>query len=136
MKPQQARDLFSAAYDEELTEAEQREFAAALAADPQLQKEYDDFRALLSGAPLALNPAPPSDLMPGIRRKLRQRRGARHGDRLGQLASPGRIHPLLLGMIILTLIAALWLLLSEQALWRPAGQPVRPTAPAAPPLHD
>lgn len=117
MNPHEARELFGAAYDDELPEPQRTAFHALLAQDPELQQEYEAFRALLAGAAQVFTPKRSPDLMPGIQRKLRQRRGRLRGDRLGQLAGPGRIQPLMLSFIVLVILVALWLLMTQPSLW-------------------
>ena len=112
-RPQIEQDeLFSAAYEGELDASEQASFERRLSEDPTLRSEYDSFRQLLSGADRAYADAPVPDLMPGIRAKLKQRRGLLKGDRFGQLRGRGRIQPLLLAMVLVTLLLMLWMVFS------------------------
>lgn len=104
-------ELFSAAYEGELDAVEQAAFDRRLAEDPALRSEYDDFRRLLSGVDRVYADAPVPDLMPGIRAKLKQRRGLLKGDRLGQLRGRGRIQPLLLAMVLAVLLLLLWMVM-------------------------
>ena len=47
MRAEEARDLFSSACDGELSDAELAAFEGALAQDPVLHSEYDDFCAFV-----------------------------------------------------------------------------------------
>jgi hypothetical protein len=110
MTAQEARDLFSAAYDAELNAATQQAFDLALAGDPALAAEYSEFSALLRAA--AEEPQVPvraPDLLPGVQRRLRVRsRGRYYGDRFAQRAGLGLRSPLLLAVVMLLLAALAW----------------------------
>jgi anti-sigma factor RsiW len=111
MTSQEARELFSAAYDAELDAAQQAEFDRALAQDHALATEYDEFRQLLaaagedSDAPIAT-----PDLLPGVQHRLRVRsRGRFYRDRFSERAGLGARSPLILAMVMLALGALIWL---------------------------
>lgn len=136
MRPNQrpAEELFSAAYDGDLSAAEQADFDRRLAEDPGLQEAYAVFRELMGDAPRLYRDAPVPDLMPGIRKKLGRRNDALRGDRMGQLRARGRIHPLLLACILGTLLLLLWLAYSAIGMLEQGDAPNGP--PAAPPAAD
>lgn len=137
-RPQIEQDeLFSAAYEGELDASEQASFERRLSEDPTLRTEYDSFRQLLSGADRAYADAPVPDLMPGIRAKLKQRRGLLKGDRFGQLRGRGRIQPLLLAMVLVTLLLMLWMVFSTLRILDSGSTAIEPGAiPAKPPATD
>ena len=109
----EARDLFSDAYDGELSGAQQAAFEAALEADPALYAEWEDFRDLLRGThALGAGPLegePEVDLLGGIQTKLRTRsRGRYYRDRFSARSGPSVVTPLLLALIMLTLLGVAW----------------------------
>jgi anti-sigma factor RsiW len=130
----EARERFSEAYDDELSAEERAAFEAALAADASLRAEYEEFRALLSGALPALaadepelhddvearraflagtadGDVPVPDLLPGVQKKLRERsRGRYYRDRF---AERGRYAtPLLLAIVMALVLGMAWFGLS------------------------
>lgn len=113
MTSEQARELFSAAYDAELDAHTRADFEAALARDGALAAEYAEFRTLLKAAaeePASSPPAP--DLLAGVQRRLRTRsRGRYYGDRFAERAGLGLRSPLLLAAIMLVLAGLAWLAL-------------------------
>jgi anti-sigma factor RsiW len=111
MTSQEARELFSAAYDAELDASTQREFESALASDTALAAEYAEFRALLQAAAEEPGPvsAPAPDLLPGVQRRLRARsRGRYYGDRFAERAGLGARSPLILAVVMLVLAGLAW----------------------------
>jgi len=113
MTSQQARELFSAAYDTELDPNTQAAFDAALASDPELAAEFAEFRLLLRAA--AEDPQPPvpaPNLLPGVQRRLRARsRGRYYGDRFSERTGLGLRSPFLLAVAMLALAGLAWLAL-------------------------
>jgi anti-sigma factor RsiW len=111
MTSEQARELFSAAFEGELDEPRARELEAALDADPGLAREYAQFVAtlhLVQRAPAADEPAP--DLLPGVQRRLRARsRGRFYADRFAERLGLGSSLPLVLALVMLALLALAWL---------------------------
>ncbi len=134
MTSDEARELFSEAYDGTLGER-QAELAAALEADPGLGAEWEQFRTLLDetrAMGLEDQEAEVPDLLAGVQRKLRQRsRGRYYRDRFARGHGAQSLFPLLIGIILLAVIAVAWLGMHyaqvEQA---PAPRPHR-TAPRA-----
>ncbi|MEM6955325.1 MAG: hypothetical protein AAF411_01170 [Myxococcota bacterium] len=77
-EPRSARDLFSDAYDEELSAEEQAEFEAALADAPDLAEEFAEFAAVLDGArAMHTGGDAPPDMLKGIQRRIRERTNGR-----------------------------------------------------------
>lgn len=111
MTSQEARELFSAAYDAELDPPTQAAFDAALAADAALATEYAEFRTLLTAAAQdSTPPGPTPDLLPGVQRRLRARsRGRFYRDRFSERAGLGVRSPLIVVVIMLGLGGLLWL---------------------------
>lgn len=135
MTRDEARDLFSAAWDGELGDA-RAEFDALLAADAELRAEYEDFTRVLretqslmqGGSPLASDAEPAPDVLAGVQRKLRARSGGRfYRDRFSERASRGVSWPLLLAAAMFALLAAAFLALE----WTTVVAPPAPSTGAA-----
>ena len=111
MTSQEARELFSAAYDSELDPGTQAAFDSALAADAALATEYAEFRTLLTAAAEdSTPPGPTPDLLPGVQRRLRARsRGRFYRDRFSERAGLGARSPLVVVIVMLVLGALAWL---------------------------
>ena len=78
MSADEARDLFSDAYDSELGDEERAAFDAALEADEELAQEFEEFAEILDGThAMHTGGAAPPDLLKGIQRKIRERSGGR-----------------------------------------------------------
>jgi anti-sigma factor RsiW len=118
MTAEQARELFSAAFEHELDESQASAFAAALAQDPELAREYDAFVATFELArqePPGASPGP--NLLPGVQRRLRARsRGRFYGDRFAERLGSGLLQPLPLALLMLGLVAVAWLALTALGL--------------------
>ena len=106
MSPDEARELFSEAYEEALTGEVKVAFDNALEADLELADEYAVFCRALELMRQRSQPMP--NLLPGIQRRLRmQKRGVALQKRFG-LAG---IHPVALGLLMLLLIGVAWIAL-------------------------
>jgi hypothetical protein len=117
----EARELFSAAYDAQLPAAEQSAFELALQADGELAGQYAALCATLDAVGGAPTDAPATpDLLAGVQRRLRNASGGRYyGDRFAERSGVGWFQPwmLLLGLAIVIGLALLAVrLLSEVAL--------------------
>jgi hypothetical protein len=112
MTSQEARELFSAAYDAELDPEAQRAFELALANDEILAGEYAEFRSLLTAAVEDVEVASTPDLLPGVQRRLRARsRGRFYRDRFSERAGLGVRSPLIVAGLMVLLAALVWLAL-------------------------
>jgi anti-sigma factor RsiW len=113
MTAAQARELFSEAYERELDPAQAEAFAAALAADPELAREYDAFVATLSGIARSESSRPAAaapNLLPGVQQRLRARsRGRFYGDRFAERLGSGLLQPLPLALLLLGVLVLAWL---------------------------
>jgi anti-sigma factor RsiW len=113
MSSDEARELFSAVYDGELGDDEQKAFDAALAADDELKGEWNEFRDLLNEAH-ALDEeidGEEPDLLAGVQNKIRSRsRGRFYKDRFAE-APGGGLLPILMAGVMLLLVAVAWLML-------------------------
>lgn len=107
MSPDEARELFSDAYEGALAADAKAAFERTLEGDIALADEYAVFcRALelMRGRPQPPTP----NLLPGIQRRLRmQKRGAALQKRFGL----GGVGPVSLGLLMLALVALAWLAL-------------------------
>lgn len=113
MTAEQARELFSEAFEGTLEPAQGEAFGAALAADPELARDYDAFVATLKlarGTSAARPAARAPDLLPGVQRRLRARsRGRFYPDRFSERLGSGLLQPLPLALVLLGLLALAWL---------------------------
>lgn len=111
MNTDEARDLFSEAFEGDLDEERQKAFTEALAADEELKAEYDDFVETFQlvsrmGEPDDVE-AP--DLLHGVQERLRKRsRGRYYRDRFAKRAGPGWMLPLLTSLAVLVLLGLAW----------------------------
>lgn len=112
MTGDEAREKFSAAYDGELAGDDKAAFEAALSADAELAKEYEEFRALLrETSALSIEPPPPPpDFVASVQRKIRARsRGRFYRDRFSQTSGTRGILPILVGIAMLVVLGIAWL---------------------------
>lgn len=135
MTSDEARELFSAAYDGELDEAQKRELDEALAADEELAAEYRDFEQLLREASAIAGDADVEgtpDLLEGVQKRIRVRsRGRFYRDRFASEAKARSMLPIYLGVAMLFLVAIAWLTLHVV---RVEGPP-HSTAPQSEPIR-
>lgn len=111
MTHDEIRDLFSAYHDRELPQEQHDAVRDALAASPELSKEYNSFTAVLDGlSGLGASPPPaelpPPDLLHGVQRKLHTRSGGRYyADRWSRAAG---VFPLefLAALVLIALVIA------------------------------
>lgn len=112
MTSQEARDLFSSAYDAELDAGAQQAFDRALANDTVLASEYAEFRSLLEAAAHDPEVASTPDLLPGVQRRLRARSHGRfYRDRFSERVGLGTRSPLLVAGAMMLIAMLAWLAL-------------------------
>lgn len=106
MNAEEARDLFSEAYDGRLAGERLLAFEAALDQDPELKAEYDELVELLNEAHgLGEQEVEVPNLLPGVQKKLRERsKGKYYGDRFS-LAKGFSWMPIVLTFVMLGLLA-------------------------------
>ncbi len=135
----EVRDLFSAYHDRELSPERNEAVRAALAADPELDREYrafcrmlDSLAAMAGDGPEPTVPAPTAapapDLLAGVQRRLHKRSGGRfYGDRWSRLAG---LLPLeiIATLVLLALVIAYFGMTAVSPRPAPVPGPV-PTAP-------
>jgi hypothetical protein len=113
LTPDHARELFGAAFANELTDPERASFEAMLCADPALDQEYRAFVAFCEalrhpGSPQPDQPTP--DLLPGVQRRLRARsRGRFYRDRFAERLGTRWQPTVLIALAMLVLLALAWL---------------------------
>jgi hypothetical protein len=111
MTPDEARDLFSVAYDEELEPETAAEFARLLAQHADLAREYDSFCLTLAevAPPLPADTRTP-DLLRGVQKRLRARSGGRfYADRFAERSGARRLQPWTLVLVLVAFLALLWI---------------------------
>lgn len=111
MTSDEAKELFSAAYDDLLDEDDRALFFAALADDEALSDEYDEFTALLRNASGLTDETEDLeiDLLSGVQSKLRDRSGGRfYRDRFSRTTGPGSTLPLALAVLMILMLAVAW----------------------------
>lgn len=116
----EARELFSAFHDRELTPERHEAVENALKANPHLRSEYEAFSRMLTGlqnlaeraektAPsrpgVAHEPASP-DLLAGVQQRLHKRsRGKFYGDRWSHVAGVFPLELIALGVLVVLAVA-------------------------------
>lgn len=123
MTGDEARELFSEAFEGELSPERKAAFDEALANDPALLAEYEDFvetfrtMGRLAAAEEA-EPAP--DLLRGVQDRLRRRsRGRYYRDRFSERMGAGWVTPLLAAMAALLLLAVAYYVLQTTIVLEP-----------------
>ncbi len=133
MSADEARDLFSDAYDGTLSAEQQSAFDALLESDNDLRVEYEELRELLdetqglkelfrdagvseaealeafmADRPLPGETEPPPPLLRGVQRKLRERsRGRFYRDRFTEKRTMGWT-PLILALLMVLILGVAW----------------------------
>lgn len=120
MTSEEARGLFDAALDDELSPDQKRDFHQALANDAALKQDFEGLRDIMHGAS-ALQQTPSIDLLSSVQEKLRTRSGGRfYRDRFAE--KQGR-SPLVLwiagGSLLLLMVAVIWLAFEYGMVTRP-----------------
>ena len=115
MTPEEARALFDAALDDELSPAQARAFADALAGDPDLQADYARQRALRDATAALARAGTEVDLLAAVQHKLRARSGGkfyrdRFAERVERRGRSGGLRWLLALSACMIMVALLWLL--------------------------
>jgi anti-sigma factor RsiW len=121
--PEQARELFSAAYDAQLDAAERRAFQEVLERDPGLASEYVAFCATLDavGGEREQGEATP-DVLKAVQKRLRNASGGRYySDRFAERSGVGRLSPFALLILLMLLLALLWFGFAALTQLRPAA---------------
>lgn len=112
MDSNEARDLFSEAYEGDLEGERIDAFEKALAEDDDLKAEYDDFVQTLEmvhDLGNADDGLPPPDLLRGVQERLRNRsKGRYYRDRFAQRASMSWMLSVMLAVTVLFLVGAAW----------------------------
>lgn len=112
MDSNEARDLFSEAYEGDLEGERNDAFEQALEGDADLKAEYDDFVATLQmvhDLGKADDGLPPPDLLRGVQERLRNRsKGRYYRDRFAQRASMSWMLSVMLAVTVLFLVGAAW----------------------------
>jgi anti-sigma factor RsiW len=117
MTPEQLESSFSAAYDGTLDVEAQREFDAALLADPQLAQRYAEFCRLLAHVKElgqqhddADVDVPTPDLLGGIQKRLREKSAGRfYADRFSERAGWGAKRLLISTFLVALSLTLIWL---------------------------
>lgn len=131
MSPDEARDVFSEAFEGDLEDERRVAFDRALASDEELRAEYDDFletfqmMGRMGEADLASAP----NLLPGVQERLRKRsRGRYYRDSFAKRAGPTWMLPLVASIAVLMILAVAWYALeSIVVLEEPSSPSSEPT---------
>lgn len=115
---EEARDLFSEAFSDELDANQRARFETALAENSALKNEYEEFCAFVGGVHgLAEDPDEPGaspNLLPGVQDKLRKRsRGRFYRDRYSTMTGARSVSPLLVSLVTLAVLAIAWIALTQ-----------------------
>ncbi len=112
MTSDEARDLFSAAHEGELSDDERAAFDAALALDASLGDEYARFAKMMSATQqVALRDTPTPNLLPKVQARIRKRsRGRFYRDRFAERGNTQTLLPMLAGGVMLLILGALWVM--------------------------
>jgi anti-sigma factor RsiW len=119
MSSDEARELFSEAFEGELEPERRAAFDEALAGDEELKKEYEDFLDTfrLVSRIGEEDAHPPPDLLAGVQERLRKRsRGRYYRDRFSQRAGAGWMMPLLLAIVCLLVLGVAYYVLHSQVI--------------------
>lgn len=111
MSPEEAREAFSEAFEDDLDPERKAAFEAALRDDAELRQEYAEFVETLQLVSRigGDDDEPAPDLLAGVQERLRKRsRGRYYRDRFAQRAGPGWTLPLLLLMASVLVLASAW----------------------------
>lgn len=114
MSPDEARDLFSEAYEGELDDERRAAFHALLDADDELREEFDSFCLFIGRtSELGLGEEGQVDLLAGVQEKIRERSGGRfYRDRFAMKSGPGLMTPLTIALVMIGVLAIAWIGLS------------------------
>jgi anti-sigma factor RsiW len=106
----QARELFSAAWEAQLDDAQQLAFEAALDQDAALAAEYAAFCATLDAVSSNKLEAAAPDLLRGVQKRLRNASGGRfYADRFAERSGVGRFAPWLWLAALAIILGLVWL---------------------------
>jgi anti-sigma factor RsiW len=107
---ERVRELFSAAWEAQLEDAEQLAFDAALDQDPALAAEYTAFCATLDAVDRTSVKGPAPDLLRGVQKRLRNASGGRYyADRFAERSGVGRFAPWFWLAVLALLLGVVWL---------------------------
>ena len=110
MNAEQARGMFSAAWEAQLDDAQQLAFDSALERDPALAAEYAAFCATFEAVSGTSSNGPAPDLLRGVQKRLRNASGGRfYGDRFAERSGVGRFAPWLWLTALALLLGVVWL---------------------------
>ena len=138
MGTEEARDLFSEAFEDDLDAERKKAFQDALASDEELKAEYDDFVETFQlvsrmGDDDAVQ-AP--DLLHGVQERLRKRsRGRYYRDRFAKRAGPGWMMPVLTIVAVFVLLALAWFVVQTTVVLEGLPPPAAPSDDATPAEH-
>jgi hypothetical protein len=128
---EEARELFSEAFEDDLEEDRKTAFLGALDADAELKAEYDDFvETFALVGKIGEDVQPPPDLLRGVQERLRKRsRGRYYRDRFSRRAGPAWMLPMILVVTVLTVLAVAWFALQTTVVLDDVLDPVLDPVP-------
>ena len=108
MTADEARELFSAAYESQLDATQQEAFDAVLGESAELSDEYGAFCAMLDAVRASQQGTP--DILRGVQRRLRNASAGRYyADRFAERAGMSWLQPWLIVAAIAVLLLMIWL---------------------------
>ncbi|MBK8171509.1 MAG: hypothetical protein IPK60_14345 [Sandaracinaceae bacterium] len=120
----EAREKFSAAYDNELNPADKAAFDAALASDDELRSEYEEFVSLLRSTHALADEADElhvPDLVGSVQARLRARSGGRYfRDKFSEKSGPRGTMPILALGVMLLLVLTAWMMMQYARVLEPS----------------
>ena len=108
MTADEARELFSAAYESQLDAAQQQAFDTVLSGSAELSDEYGAFCAMLDAVRATQQRTP--DILRGVQRRLRNASAGRYyADRFAERSGVSWLQPWLIVAAVALVLLLIWL---------------------------
>ena len=112
MNPDEARELFSEAFEDDLEEERRAAFDALLAEDDEVRSDYEGFVETLEmmGQLGAADAVDAPNLLPRIQERIRRRsRGRYYRDRFSRRTGVGWTMSVIVAVAVLVILAITWI---------------------------